>query len=118
MVCFQIIFQYNECQSIDIIFLHIFSGNSNLVYTIIRKRSVFHNLANLPHDHTSIKRSLQQGRSSSSHSRKSSTSKPNSNQETSGQSDSGDEATMEGSRPALPAEPGTLKATLPATPGI
>ena len=27
-----------------------FDGNSNLVYTIIRKRAVFHNLAHLPSD--------------------------------------------------------------------
>jgi hypothetical protein len=29
-----------------------------------------------------------------------------------------DEETMEGSRPAMPAEPGTLKATLPELPGL
>ena len=35
-----------------------FDGNANLIYTIIRKRTVFHNLANLPTDHCSIQRSL------------------------------------------------------------
>lgn len=38
------------------------TGNSNLVYTIIRKRAVFHNLANLPHEHGAIARSLAAGR--------------------------------------------------------
>ncbi|KOC59622.1 Protein hid-1 like protein [Habropoda laboriosa] len=35
-----------------------FDGNSNLVYTIIRKRQVFHALANLPSDCNTIARSL------------------------------------------------------------
>ncbi|VVD01117.1 unnamed protein product [Leptidea sinapis] len=35
-----------------------FDGNSNLVYTIIRKRAVFHNLANLPQERSAIARSL------------------------------------------------------------
>lgn len=38
------------------------TGNSNLVYTIIRKRAVFHNLANLPHEHAAIARSLATAR--------------------------------------------------------
>lgn len=33
-------------------------GNSNLVYTVIRKRNVFHSLANLPTDQSTIQRSL------------------------------------------------------------
>ena len=33
-------------------------GNCNLVYTIIRKRQVFHQLANLPTDHSSIAKAL------------------------------------------------------------
>ena len=37
-----------------------FDGNSNLIYTIIRKRSIFHSLANLPSDYGSIQRSLNQ----------------------------------------------------------
>lgn len=81
-----------------------FPGNSNLVYTIIRKRQVFHSLANLPCDYGSItkslnKRSKRQLSTSASHENMS-------------------ETAMEGSRPALPAEPGTLKATLPDTPAI
>jgi hypothetical protein len=35
-----------------------FDGNSNLVYTIIRKRQVFHNLANIPTDMNSINKCL------------------------------------------------------------
>ncbi|KAJ8959060.1 hypothetical protein NQ318_022316 [Aromia moschata] len=81
-----------------------FDGNSNLVYTIIRKRQVFHGLANLPSDYGTIarsisKRSRQRLTSSTSH-------------------ENVAEAAMEGSHPALPAEPGTLKATLPDTPQI
>ncbi|VDD92332.1 unnamed protein product [Enterobius vermicularis] len=36
-----------------------FDGNSNLIYTIIRKRQVFYQLANLPVDASSISNSLQ-----------------------------------------------------------
>ncbi|EPB68889.1 hypothetical protein ANCCEY_12026 [Ancylostoma ceylanicum] len=36
----------------------IFLGNSNLIYTIIRKRQVFYQLANLPTDSASISKSL------------------------------------------------------------
>lgn len=35
-----------------------FDGNSNLVYTIIRKRHVFHSLANLPSDYGTISKSI------------------------------------------------------------
>lgn len=35
-----------------------FSGNSNLIYTIIRKRQVFYQLSNLPTDAQSIAKSL------------------------------------------------------------
>lgn len=35
-----------------------FDGNSNLVYTIIRKRQVFHSLANLPSDYGTIAKSI------------------------------------------------------------
>lgn len=35
-----------------------FDGNSNLVYTIIRKRHVFHSLANLPSDYGTIAKSI------------------------------------------------------------
>lgn len=81
-----------------------FDGNSNLVYTIIRKRQVFHALANLPTDCNTIAKSLskRQRRYAGNNSSNESIS----------------EAAMEGSRPALPAEPGTLKATLLETPGI
>ncbi|XP_040885463.1 protein HID1b [Toxotes jaculatrix] len=78
-----------------------FDGNCNLVYTIIRKRNVFHQLANLPSDAASIQKALQKKK-------KSGISRTNSTENES----------MEGSRPAVPAEPGTLKASLEATPGI
>ncbi|KAI1288466.1 Protein HID1 [Halotydeus destructor] len=35
-----------------------FDGNSNLVYTIIRKRNVFHALANLPTDYCTIQKTM------------------------------------------------------------
>ncbi|XP_078736698.1 protein HID1 isoform X2 [Lampetra fluviatilis] len=81
-----------------------FDGNCNLVYSIIRKRAVFHALANLPTDQASVHKALQRRRkaSDSSGSRRGSQ----------------DGTSMEGSRPAAPAEPGTLKATLAATPGL
>ncbi|CAH0398166.1 unnamed protein product [Chilo suppressalis] len=82
-----------------------FDGNSNLVYTIIRKRAVFHNLANLPQEHAAIARSLARAR-------------PYSALPRSRSAESVAEAAMEGSRPAQPAEPGTLNPTLAATPAI
>ncbi|KAL7372596.1 hypothetical protein ABVT39_019033 [Epinephelus coioides] len=78
-----------------------FDGNCNLVYAIIRKRNVFHQLANLPSDTASIQRALQKKK-------KSGISRTN----------SAEAESMEGSRPAASAEPGTLKASLEATPGI
>ncbi|TSK87570.1 Protein HID1 [Bagarius yarrelli] len=80
-----------------------FDGNCNLVYSIIRKRNVFHQLANLPTDSGSIQKALQKKRKS-----------PNAISRTNSQ----ETISMEGSRPAVPAEPGTLKATLVAIPGI
>ncbi|XP_044309826.1 protein HID1 isoform X2 [Varanus komodoensis] len=80
-----------------------FDGNSNLVYAIIRKRNVFHQLANLPTDLQSIQKALQ---------RKKKAPEPIS------RTNSQEGISMEGSRPAAPAEPGTLKASLVATPGI
>ncbi|KAK9883006.1 hypothetical protein WA026_001219 [Henosepilachna vigintioctopunctata] len=80
-----------------------FDGNSNLVYTIIRKRQVFHSLANLPVDYGAIAKSLNK--------RAKKLSAGTSNENVS-------EVAMEGSRPAQPAEPGTLKATLADTPNI
>ncbi|CAF4932185.1 protein HID1 [Pieris napi] len=85
-----------------------FDGNSNLVYTIIRKRAVFHNLANLPHEHASIARSL-----AAANARDTDKALPRSRS-----AESVVEAAMEGSRPAQPAEPGTLNPTLPDTPAI
>ncbi|XP_066560529.1 protein HID1b isoform X1 [Amia ocellicauda] len=80
-----------------------FDGNCNLVYAIIRKRNVFHQLANLPSDPSSIQKALQRKKKS-----------PEAISRTSSQ----EGLSMEGSRPAAPAEPGTLKTSLIATPGI
>ncbi|KAL6477143.1 hypothetical protein MHYP_G00156420 [Metynnis hypsauchen] len=80
-----------------------FDGNCNLVYAIIRKRSVFHQLANLPTDPASIQKALQRKKKS-----------PDGISRTNSQ----ETVSMEGSRPAVPAEPGTLKASLVAMPGI
>ncbi|THD25421.1 Protein HID1 [Fasciola hepatica] len=41
-----------------------FDGNSNLVYTLIRKRQVFYHLASLPTDRSSIRRALNNKRTS------------------------------------------------------
>ena len=80
------------------------SGNSNLVYTIIRKRNVFHQLANLPVDHSAIAKALtKRGRGKVVN--------PTANP------DHPDQPSMEGSTPATEAEPGTLKVSLAATPG-
>jgi hypothetical protein len=79
------------------------TGNSNLVYAIIRKRAVFHQLANLPTDPPSIHKALQRRRR---------TPEPLS------RTGSQEGTSMEGSRPAAPAEPGTLKTSLVATPGL
>lgn len=84
------------------IFLYYASGNCNLVYAIIRKRNVFHQLANLPTDSTSIQKALQKKKKS-----------PDAPSRTNSQ----ETVSMEGSRPAVPAEPGTLKASLVAMPG-
>lgn len=72
------------------------------MYAIIRKRNVFHQLANLPSDAASIQKALQRKRKS-----------PDVISRTSSQ----ETVSMEGSHPAVPAEPGTLKASLVAMPG-
>ncbi|MEQ2194316.1 hypothetical protein XENOCAPTIV_027193, partial [Xenoophorus captivus] len=85
-----------------IIFISLL-GNCNLVYAIIRKRNVFHQLANLPSDPATIQKALQRKKKS-----------PDVISRTSSQ----ETVSMEGSHPAVPAEPGTLKASLVAIPGI
>ncbi|XP_063868545.1 protein HID1-like isoform X2 [Scylla paramamosain] len=82
-----------------------FDGNSNLVYTIIRKRQVFHSLANLPTDCSTINKSLTRRgkRTLTRHPSTESTRGP---------------PTMEGALPAQPAQPGTQTATLAAMPGL
>ncbi|XP_050393670.2 protein HID1 [Patella vulgata] len=77
-----------------------FDGNSNLVYTIIRKRNVFHQLANLPVDHSAIAKAMtKRGKKFAAPPQ-----------------DTRDPQTMEGALPAVEAEPGTLKTSLAATP--
>lgn len=76
-------------------------GNSNLIYTIIRKRNIFHQLSALPTDYGTIQKSLNKRTKKLI-------------QVTS--TESGLQQSMEGSTPAQPAEPGTLKVTLAATP--
>lgn len=76
------------------------------MYTIIRKRQVFHSLANLPTDYNTIVKSL--------------TKKAKRNMQATSPvslTPTTEMPSMEGSTPALPAEPGTLNATLPDTPG-
>ncbi|XP_063077846.1 protein HID1-like [Engraulis encrasicolus] len=94
-----------------------FDGNCNLVYTIIRKRSVFHQLANLPSDAASIQRALQRRKRSPTAPSHSHSPSPT-NAISISRASSMETVSMEGSRPAIPAEPGTLKASLAATPGI
>lgn len=83
------------------IVLGFFAGNCNLVYTIIRKRQVFHQLANLPTDHSSIAKALTK--------RGKKLTQPS-------PTDHKEPQTMEGALPATEAEPGTLKVSLAATP--
>lgn len=124
-----------------------FDGNSNLVYTIIRKRQIFHALANLPTDSYGISKCLNR-RGGKIHklspavatreTTKEHTPTKEELDENSDASDNDDddeqddteeedkttttrttpEPSMEGSRPAQAAEPGTLKVTLMETPAI
>lgn len=75
-----------------------------MVYTIIRKRQVFHSLANLPCDYGSIAKTLSK--------------KVKRHLSNATSQENVVEMPMDGSHPALPAEPGTLKASLPDTPCI
>lgn len=115
-----------------------FDGNSNLVYTIIRKRHVFHSLANIPSDSSGISKCLNSRKSTRGNiarinpvARKHDNAVvlPSSQEEedeveveeeeiSDGDKSENSEVCMEGSRPAQPAEPGTLKASLPETPAI
>lgn len=122
-----------------------FDGNSNLVYTIIRKRQVFHALANIPSDVNSISKCLSNRKISGRIQRTTELMKkietddepesdkddeysdaskkkesPSTDNEVSDEDQKSEivEESMEGSRPAQPAEPGTLKATLLETPPI
>lgn len=128
-----------------------FDGNANLVYTIIRKRHVFHSLANLPSDVHGISKCLNsrkvaavggqsferiQNQTTSSSNRDKSSNEGDGSIETPTsvtpktfqvtedeggpniENKSEIEESMEGSYPAQPAEPGTLKISLPETPAI
>lgn len=121
------------------------TGNSNLVYTIIRKRQVFHGLANLPSDIHGISKCLNNRKGLvSGHVRttntitktrvntptitphediilpvtNSETATPTPDDEEFSDIEGKIEASMEGSHPAQPAEPGTLKVSLLDTPAI
>jgi hypothetical protein len=119
-----------------------FDGNSNLVYTIIRKRQVFHALANIPTDVNGINKCLNNRKISRRLQSPSEILKKAEEELEVADVDLGEpedekikdvkkeeidvvdedqksdivEISMEGSRPAQPAEPGTLKATLLDTP--
>lgn len=125
-----------------------FDGNANLVYTIIRKRHVFHALANLPSDVHGIskclntrkgtpviaatvisQRAIIKPNSSIEQNKKNSNTNGQITNESTRKTYSEEpidseartdlvEESMEGSRPAQPAEPGTLKASLLDTPAI
>lgn len=80
-----------------------FDGNSKLVYSIIRKRTIFHQLANLPCDVVSIHNALQKKKKKHPEvSRTSST----------------DTQSSDASKQDVPPEHGAFKASLHAIPGI
>jgi len=100
-----------------------FDGNSNLVYTIIRKRNIFHALANLPVDYNSIAKAL--AKKSKRLNAPSGRSRADSTFSTAAPPVPVSEAaspvgeqTQEGAFPAQEAPPGTLKTTLAATPAV
>ncbi|XP_043086995.1 protein HID1b isoform X2 [Puntigrus tetrazona] len=85
-----------------------FDGNFNLVYGIIRKRNLFHQLANLPTDLNSIQKALQKkSRSNSTH-----------NAVFMETSNSYNTACSEGPYKSTPVQTGTLNASLKAMPRI
>jgi len=100
-----------------------FDGNSNLVYSIIRKRQVFHHLANLPTDCGAINRTLtRRGKKQLPSTSTTSTRRESPKTSVSSASEmpvpATDAGPLEGSRPAQAAEPGTLKATLIDLPAL
>ena len=116
-----------------------FDGNSNLVYSIIRKRQVFHHLANLPTDCGSINRTLnrrggaggkrqQQQQHYAQAQQQAQQQQAQRQQQQQQQQQQLPElpipvgatplSPMEGSKPAQPAEPGTLKVTYTSLPSF
>ena len=102
------------------------AGNSNLVYTIIRKRNIFHALANLPVDFHSITKALAK-KSKRLHATSGSVGRPRADSTystaappvpVSEAASPVGEQTQEGAFPAQEAPPGTLKTTLAATPAV
>lgn len=85
-----------------------FDGNSNLVYTIIRKRNLFFNLLNLPVDQSTIDGLVTKKTNGKKIDEKV---RNDSTRNTEGRS-------MDGAIAAKEAEPGTLKASLAETPSI
>ncbi|XP_037947333.1 protein HID1 [Teleopsis dalmanni] len=116
-----------------------FDGNSNLVYTIIRKRHVFHAMANLPSDMTGIAKCLS-GRKIgkfnlppvAQHKMSTITKhfpsqvpeeddievEDDEHESEAEENDRKNDKPIDGTLAALPAEPGTLKASLLETPDI
>uniref|UniRef100_A0A8C6WL31 HID1 domain containing b n=1 Tax=Neogobius melanostomus TaxID=47308 RepID=A0A8C6WL31_9GOBI len=80
-----------------------FDGNSKLVYSIIRKRTIFHQLANLPCDAVSINNALQKMKKK----------RPELSRTSSTDTQSSDVFKQD-----VPPEQGTFKASLEAMPGI
>lgn len=80
-----------------------FDGNFNLVYSIIRKRSLFHQLANLSTDIISIQKALQKRSRSNNHAEL---------------NNPLNMTTSEGAFKTTPVQTGTLNASLKAMPGI
>ncbi|XP_026696588.2 protein HID1-like [Ciona intestinalis] len=78
-----------------------FDGNANLIYTIIRKRQVFHQLANLPTDSASLSKGINKKRN-----------RPQSASNPDRKDTQGEVSTVE------LAEPGILSTTLAATPDL
>uniref|UniRef100_A0A915HQG4 Uncharacterized protein n=1 Tax=Romanomermis culicivorax TaxID=13658 RepID=A0A915HQG4_ROMCU len=93
-----------------------FDGNSNLIYTIIRKRQVFYLLSNLPADQASINKTMVGRRSKASSKVEKLSMPPLKTPE----EDKASQVTLVEGRAKIPedAKPGTLKATLAATPDV
>lgn len=101
-----------------------FDGNSNLIYTIIRKRQVFYQLSNLPSDQASISKAMiGRGKRKGDASATGGTVTPDQIPslpplKTPDSERPNETPIIEGLKIAEEAKPGTLKATLPAIPNV